>query len=220
MSTAYKANVPVLAIDSDLPSQTAVTNGKALISNGFTASWQPVTAMIGNNPGQVTPTAFTTAILPPQTGNTGKVLQTDGTVASWVTEPVGYTGSRGAVGYTGSVGATGTTGYTGSVGTTGYTGSQGTVAVGTGVGSYLMIQGTYSHTGGGGSTTITPFDPALTWAPTNPGGTWQFRGGFIPTGGISGFVGVSNGPSTSLPLPSSFPDPAIVVINALVQRIS
>lgn len=102
MSTAYKANVPIVAIDGDLPSQTSITNGKALISNGSTASWQPLTAMIGTNPGQVTPTALTTAILPSQTGNSGKVLQTDGTTASWVAGPVGYTGSQGIIGYTGS----------------------------------------------------------------------------------------------------------------------
>ena len=227
MSTAYKANVPIVAIDGDLPSQTSITNGKALISNGSTASWQPVTAMIGTNPGQVTPTALTTAILPSQTGNSGKVLQTDGTTASWVAGPVGYTGSQGITGYTGSTGATGftgshgvsgytgstgATGFTGSQGVSGYTGSRGAVDVGNGVGSYLMIHGTYTNTGGGGSMVITPFDGRMqTWDPPNPGGTWHFRGGVN---------GVANGPTTVLSYANGFPDPVTVGITALVQRVS
>lgn len=107
MSTAYQANVPIVAIDGELPAQTSITNGKALISNGSTAAWQAITAMIGTNPGQVTPTAFATAVLPTQTGNSGKVLTTNGTTASWSSGAVGYTGSQGTIGYTGSSGPAG-----------------------------------------------------------------------------------------------------------------
>ena len=70
-------------------------------------------------------------ILPSQTGNTGRVLTTDGSTVSWTTF-TGYTGSTGAgytgsvgVGYTGSAGTNGVIGYNGSVG---YTGSSGAAA--------------------------------------------------------------------------------------------
>ena len=56
-------------------------------------------------------------ILPSQTGNTGRVLTTNGSTVSWTTF-TGYTGSTGA-GYTGSRGQDGVIGYNGSVGYTG-----------------------------------------------------------------------------------------------------
>lgn len=86
-STSYHSTRPVIA-DSELPAQTAVTNGMALISNGATSSWNYITAMIGTNPGQVPPASVHNAILPPQSGNDGRVLTTDGVSASWQ-DPVG-----------------------------------------------------------------------------------------------------------------------------------
>ncbi len=82
MSSAYIAS-RMTVVDSELPPQTPSTNGMALISNGTTASWQNITAMIGSNPGQVTPTVVANTILPSQTGNSGKVLITDGANVAW-----------------------------------------------------------------------------------------------------------------------------------------
>jgi hypothetical protein len=69
-------------------------------------------------------TATADAILPAQTGNSGRYLTTDGTSASWGIGTAGYTGSTGA-GYTGSRGTDGVVGYNGSVGYTGSTGGVG-----------------------------------------------------------------------------------------------
>lgn len=162
MSTSFQQNRPIV-VDSELPAQTAATNGKALISNGMTASWQTILGMIGTNAGQVTSTHFLNAVLPSQIGNVGKVLQTDGSNSTWVMEPTGFTGSRGSQGFTGSAGTNGTTGavgFTGSAGTNGtngtpgaqgYTGSAGSVSL-TGVGS---IQATRIPAGGTASPPVT-----------------------------------------------------------------
>lgn len=82
MSTSFQTTRPIVA-DSELPAQSAATNGKGLISNGMTASWQTILAMIGTNAGQVTPTQFINAVLPSQVGQAGKSLKTDGTNVWW-----------------------------------------------------------------------------------------------------------------------------------------
>ena len=109
MSTAFQNNRPVL-VDSELPAQTPVKEGNALITNGATASWNNILAMIGTKSGQVTPTTLLNTVLPSQAGNATKVLSTDGSNAAWAPAtagPIGYTGSRGVqgpIGYTGSAG--------------------------------------------------------------------------------------------------------------------
>ena len=77
MSTAF-TNLQAVPIDAALPGQSATTTGKALISNGTNAVWQPITAMIGAGTGQTTAMAAAAAILPTQTGKSGKFLTTDG----------------------------------------------------------------------------------------------------------------------------------------------
>ena len=81
-TTSYQSNRPAI-IDSELPAQTSATNGMALISNGASASWQFVSAMIGTNAGQVPPNTFANRILPPQNNNAGKVLITNGSNIEW-----------------------------------------------------------------------------------------------------------------------------------------
>jgi len=82
MSTSFQSSRPVV-VDSELPAQTAATNGKALISNGMTASWNTILGMIGTNPGQVPPHQLANEILPAQSGNAGKFLTSDGSNVSW-----------------------------------------------------------------------------------------------------------------------------------------
>lgn len=69
-------------------------------------------------------------LLPSQTGNSGKMLQSDGVNTSWqpnsgLPGPTGPQGIVGSTGVTGSVGATGATGAQGVAGVTGPTGSGG-----------------------------------------------------------------------------------------------
>jgi hypothetical protein len=83
MSTSFQNNRPVV-VDSELPAQNSTTNGSALISNGVTSSWMPLTAMIGTNGGQVTPNTLSAAMLPLQTGHANQFLQTNGAgTVSW-----------------------------------------------------------------------------------------------------------------------------------------
>ena len=82
MTTSYRDTRPTI-VDSELPAQTTATNGMALISNGATASWQFITAMIGTNAGQVPPNTVANRILPAQNGNDNKVLVTNGTNVVW-----------------------------------------------------------------------------------------------------------------------------------------
>ncbi len=86
MSTSFQSTRPVI-VDSELPAQSAATNGKALISNGVTSSWNTVLGMIGTNQGQTPPAMLLNAILPTQVSQAGKVLTSDGTNTSW--QPVG-----------------------------------------------------------------------------------------------------------------------------------
>lgn len=83
MPTSFQSSRPIV-VDSELPAQTTATNGRALVSNGVTASWNTVLSMIGTNPGQSQPNTVLNAILPSQTGNANRVLQTNGTSSSWV----------------------------------------------------------------------------------------------------------------------------------------
>lgn len=83
MPTSFQSSRPIV-VDSELPAQTTATNGRALVSNGVTASWNTVLSMIGTNPGQSQPNTVLNAILPSQTGNADRVLQTNGTSSSWV----------------------------------------------------------------------------------------------------------------------------------------
>jgi hypothetical protein len=101
MSTSYQSTRPIV-VDSELPAQSEATNGKALISNGITASWNTVLGMVGTNPGQVPPHQLLNTILPDQSGNNGMVLTTDGANASW------STGGSSTTGYTVTLAATST----------------------------------------------------------------------------------------------------------------
>lgn len=164
MSTSFQSTRPIV-VDSELPAQTASTNGKSLISNGMTASWQTILGMIGTNAGQVPPVQFLNVILPPQPGNETKVLQTDGSNVSWVSGAVGYTGSAGTngapgasiTGFTGSAGAVGFTGSAGVgyTGSTGYTGSFDSSTLTTGVlRSIPVLAGNNKNVSAGPSSTL------------------------------------------------------------------
>lgn len=89
MSTSF-ANQPV-AVNSFLPTQSALTNGKTLVSDGSTVSWTSGAGMIGNNLGQTTQPAMANLVLPPQSGNNGLFLTTNGSNASWATIPTTVT---------------------------------------------------------------------------------------------------------------------------------
>lgn len=78
-----------LAINALLPSQTG-NSGDALITNGTVASWSPINySTLGTVPinhggtGQTTANTALNALLPTQTGNSGKFLETDGSNTSW-----------------------------------------------------------------------------------------------------------------------------------------
>jgi len=90
MSTSFPSRRPIVA-DSELPAQTEETNGKALISNGFTSSWNTILGMIGTNLGQTQPNVVLNTILPSQLNNGGKALVTDGVNTSWVSTPTNQT---------------------------------------------------------------------------------------------------------------------------------
>lgn len=85
MSTAF-TNLQAVPIDAALPTQNTGTSGKALISNGTNVGWNTILAMIGTGSGQTTGSAVATAILPSQSGNSGKFLTTNGNgVLTWAT---------------------------------------------------------------------------------------------------------------------------------------
>jgi len=85
MSTAF-TNLQAVPIDSALPTQNTSTSGKALISNGTNVGWNTILAMIGNGSGQTPGGDVANAILPAQSGNSGKYLTTNGNgVISWST---------------------------------------------------------------------------------------------------------------------------------------
>jgi hypothetical protein len=97
MATSF-TNFQAVPIDGALPVQNTSTSGKALVSNGTNAQWNTVLSMIGTGPGQTAGSAVATAILPSQTGNSGKVLTTDGNgVLSWTTPTSGGTSGVSSV---------------------------------------------------------------------------------------------------------------------------
>lgn len=108
MSTAF-TQFNAIPIDGALPTQNTSTAGKALISNGSSANWNTVLAMIGASSGQTTPKDLAAAVLPSQVGNSSKVLSTDGVGnLSWVDQSTGGSGGVtslviGGTTYTGSV---------------------------------------------------------------------------------------------------------------------
>lgn len=77
MSTAF-TQVTAVPIDGALPPQNTTTNGMALISNGTSAGWNTVLSMIGGGSGQTPGSTVANAVLPAQTGNSGRFLTTDG----------------------------------------------------------------------------------------------------------------------------------------------
>lgn len=77
MSTAF-TQATAVPIDGALPSQNTTTNGMALISNGTSAGWNTVLSMIGGGSGQTPGSTVANAVLPAQTGNSGRFLTTDG----------------------------------------------------------------------------------------------------------------------------------------------
>lgn len=84
MSTAF-TNLQAVPIDAALPTQNTSTSGKALISNGTNVGWNTILSMIGTGSGQTPGNAVATAILPAQSGNSGKFLTTNGNgVLTWV----------------------------------------------------------------------------------------------------------------------------------------
>lgn len=77
MSTAF-TNLQAVPIDAALPAQNTATAGKALISNGTNVGWNTILSMIGAGAGQTSSAAAAAAILPTQTGQSGKYLTTNG----------------------------------------------------------------------------------------------------------------------------------------------
>lgn len=142
------------------PSQSGNT-GKFLTTDGTNTAWELVqldadvsgTLPIANGgTGQTTATAALNALLPSQTGNSGKVLSTDGTNTSWVTDAGGTVTSIDVSG-----------------GTTGLTTAGGPVtASGT-----ITLSGTLALANGGtGQTTANDAFNAL--APTQTGNSGKF----------------------------------------------
>jgi len=120
MSAIQAADVPTL--NQNTTGTAANVTGTVAIANGGT--------------GQTTPNAAVNALLPSQSGNSGKVLSTDGTNTSWITS--------GGVGTVTSVDVSG--------GTTGLTTSGGPV---TGSGT-ITITGTLALANGGTGATTQP----------------------------------------------------------------
>lgn len=165
------------------------------------------TAIANGGTGQTTAAAALAALLPTQTGNSGKALVTDGTLASWGVVAAGvsvqvftssgtYTPTSGKTTFLvlatggGGGGGRGTTNYSGGGGGGGGTairlyssaemGSSATVTVGS--------AGAAATTGNGGTGGTTSFDP---------GGSGLTITGIGGAGGITGGAGGAGGSSTN-----------------------
>lgn len=122
-------------------------------------SWSatPVDVAHGGT-GQTTAAGALAALLPSQTGNSGKYLKTDGATASWSTDPGIPGGSSGAVQYNNGGSFAGLTGLTTSSGTlksatlapandtTGLTLTGGSIT-GSGATPFINVTGTWNTTG-------------------------------------------------------------------------
>jgi hypothetical protein len=108
------ATIPGSAISGNITGNAGNVTGTVAIANGGT--------------GQTTATAALNALLPSQTGNTGKVLSTDGTSTSWAS--VGGTGTVTSVAVSG--GTTGLTTSGGPITTAGTITLSGTLALANG----------------------------------------------------------------------------------------
>jgi len=133
LSTVTAAGDLIIGTGSGAVSNLAIgTNGRALVSNGTTASWQvptdttkiplsTVTAagdlIVASGSGAVTRVAI---------GTNGQVLKSNGTTTVWADSVQGTTGTQGS---TGSQGTQGTQGLQGVQGTTGIQGTQGTLGL-------------------------------------------------------------------------------------------
>lgn len=91
MTTSFRN--PPIAVDSVMPAQSEQTDGKTLISNGVTVSWNTILGLIGTNTGQTPQAATANAVLPPQTSSAGMFLMTTGANAVWSTIPQSTVGT-------------------------------------------------------------------------------------------------------------------------------
>lgn len=132
LSTVTAAGDLIIGTGSGAVSNLAIgTNGRALVSNGTTASWQvptdttkiplsTVTAagdlIVASGSGAVTRVAL---------GTNGQVLKSNGTTTVWADSVQGTTGSQGLQGVQGTTGLQGVQGLTGAQGLNGAQGANG-----------------------------------------------------------------------------------------------
>ena len=143
------------------------------ITTSGTVTLSGTLAITNGGTGQTTLAGFQAAALPTQTGNSGKVLTTDGTVASWTTAA-----------------ATGVTSVAASGGTTGLT-FTGSPITSTGT---LTLDGTLAIANGGtGQTTLAGFQAAA--LPTQTGNSGRY---LTTNGTVASWATVTSGTVTSV----------------------
>jgi hypothetical protein len=145
LSTVTAAGDLIIGTGSGTVSNLAIgTNGRALVSNGTTASWQvptdttkiPLSTV--TTAGDIIVATGSGAVTRVALGTNGQVLKSNGTTTVWADSVQGTTGSQGT---TGLQGTTGPQGVQGIQGTTGVQGTQGT----------LGLQGTTGNQGVAGA---------------------------------------------------------------------
>ena len=182
LSTVTAAGDLIIGTGSGAVSNLAIgTNGRALVSNGTTASWQvptdttkiplsTVTAagdlIVASGSGAVTRVAI---------GTDGQVLKSNGTTTVWADSVQGTQGVQGIQGLTGAgtQGIAGAVAAQGTQGTQGITGLQGTLGA-QGTTGLQGIQGTQGvgYTGVTSTTLVTPSSAGTITITTNTQGAF------------------------------------------------